>query len=231
MLDQPREAHLRQQRPARIDRLGDVEALGRRHLVAERGELPRRIVGEPCDLRIDRVIGEARHVEDAPATRRDVTYRLAPDHVHHRNDVVDRTRERPGHLEVEKDLRQAVLARHASARRLQADEVGVRRRPADRAAAVGAERDRAAAGGDQRDRAARRAARRQRRIPRVAGRAEHRVVGVALHRELGDVGLAEDHRACVAQLRDRQLVVLGDEAVERAAAPVRRASRAPAGCP
>src|SRR2546423_807174 len=78
-----------------------------------------------------------------------------------------------------------------------------------RAAAVGAARAGPPPARARRDRAAARTAGRQRQIPGIARDAEDEIVGVALERELRTIRLAEDDGAARAQLRDRQLVLLG----------------------
>ena len=89
--------------------------------------------------------------------------------------------------------------RDAVALRLEAEQAAAAGGDADRAAAVGAERAADQAGGDRGRRAAARAARRAVEVPRVAGRAERRRLGERRDLELGDVGLADDHRAGGAQ--------------------------------
>ena len=82
---------------------------------------------------------------------------------------------------------------------LEAEEPAAAGRDADRAAAVGAQRAAREAGRDRRRRAAAGAARRAVEVPRVAGHPERRRLGEGRDLELGDAGLADDHRAGRAQ--------------------------------
>ena len=104
-------------------------------------------------------------------------------------------------------------------RRLEAHEAGVGRGAADRAAAVGAERRRHEPRRDARRRAAARPARRQRGVPGVARRAVEQVRRVALQRQLGDVGLADEDGAGGAEPRHGRLVGVGAKVRVGAAAP------------
>ena len=78
-----------------------------------------------------------------------------------------------------------------SRRRPDADNAAERRRYADGATKVGALRDRHHAGRRGHRRAAGRAGGAQRRIPRIARRAEQRVVGVGAAGEFGRIGLGK----------------------------------------
>jgi hypothetical protein len=111
------------------------------------------------------------------------------------------------------ELREPADSGHPPGRRLEADQPGVRRGPADRAAAVRADGERRQARRHRGHGAAARPAGGEAEVPWVPGRAEQAVAGVALDRELGDVGLADDDRArAAAQARDRQLVLIRHEA-------------------
>ena len=122
--------------------------------------------------------------------------------------------ERPDLIERRGEREQAV-ARDASVGRLQPDEAAERGRLADRSAGVGSERGRHQAGGDRDRRSAARPARRARRIPRVARRAEGRVLGRRAHRELVAVGLADDDGAGRARRRSTTVASYGGHVAAR----------------
>ena len=140
--------------------------------------------------------------------QRGAVHRRRPAHdIEQQSRVGHRARQRPYDLEVQQQTRQHMLARHGAERWLESHQAGVGGRPADRASAILADRQRRDAAGHGRHRAAAGTARRELRIPGIAGDAEQRVVRVALERELGHVGLADDERAARPCPAHRQLVM------------------------
>ncbi len=96
--------------------------------------------------------------------------------------------------------------RHQPARRLEPDEAAPGRRDADRAGAVGAVRHPDHAGGHRGGRTTGGAAGSAVERPRVAGRAVVQRLGERPHHQLGNVRLADDHRAGHAQPPDHLAV-------------------------
>ena len=173
------------------------------------------------DLAIDRRAAELRDIEDAQPVWRAGFGHFAPSaqgekqcaHVRHR------PRDRTDDLAIEQDGGKSVAPRDRVARGLEPYQPGMRGRPPGRSTAVGPDRDRPESGGDRCDRTAARTAGRQREIPRIARDAEHRIVGVALQREFGAIGLAEDNRTAPAQARDRKLVRVRQRSPQTSALP------------
>ena len=135
------------------------------------------------------------------------------DRVEQRRRVAGVAGERPDLVERAGERDDAVAADPAVGR-LHPDDPAQRRRLADRAAGVGADRERRVEGRHRRRRAAAAAARHAVERPRVGRRAVGRVLGGRAHRELVHVGLAEDHRARLAQPLGDVGVVRGDVALE-----------------
>ena len=102
--------------------------------------------------------------------------------------------------------RKRAVGRHALPARLEADQAAQRRRDAHRAAGIGADRDVAHAICNADWRAGRGAAGHAGAVARIARRAEMRIGADAGERELGHVGLGDDHGARRAQpLHDRRV--------------------------
>ena len=110
--------------------------------------------------------------------------------------------------------RHDALARDAAVGRLDPDGAGQRAGLADRAAGVGADRQRRQPGRDGGGGPAAGAAGRPVGVPGVAGRAVRRVLGGRAHRELVEVGLAEDRHVGLAQPGDHGGVVRRHPALE-----------------
>ena len=93
----------------------------------------------------------------------------------------------------------APVSRHALAARLEADDAAQRRRDAHRASGVAADGYLGHAVADRDRGAGRRAAGHTRAIARIARRAEMRIGADGTERELGHVGLGDDHGASRSQ--------------------------------
>ena len=129
-------------------------------------------------------------------------------------EVVDGAGHRPHDAEIgvgerARGRRQMAALRDDAERRLVPAHAAPVGRHADGAADVAAQLERREAGGDRRRGAARRPAGGARGVPRVVGDAEDRIVGLPVAGQRGRVGLAEDHRAGVAQAAHRLGVALG----------------------
>ena len=134
--------------------------------------------------------------------RRGVHRVVTRDRLEQQRRVGDGVGERPDLVEARREGDQAEPADRAVGR-LDADDAAQRGRLADRAAGVRAERERREVGGDRRRRTAARPAGHPRGVVRVARRAERRVLGARPHRELVEVGLADDDRAGVVRAWSR----------------------------
>ena len=145
-------------------------------------------------------------------------------HGQHQGRVLDGPRHRAevGH----RAERRQRPGRHSPEGRLQPDDAAEGGRDADRPAAVRAEVERPHAESRRDRRAAARAAGGAARVPRVARDLAQRVVGHRLPAELGRGGLAEQHRAGLAQPRGRGRVLSVRRGTGRrpAAAPGREAA-------
>jgi hypothetical protein len=104
--------------------------------------------------------------------------------------------------------REVSRCRHASRRWLQAYDAGEVGRDADGSAAIAADATRRESGRYRRRLAAARAAGGAAGIPRVTGAPVQRVVGFPRHQVLGNVGDAEDDRACFACTTHQRRVTL-----------------------
>ena len=143
---------------------------------------------------------------------------VAPGHrVEQRGGVAGVAGERPDLVERRGEGHDPVAADPAVGR-LHPDDAGQRRRLADRAAGVGADAQRHVEGRHRRRRAAAAATGDSIEIPGIGRRPVGRVLGRRAHRELVHVGLAQDHRADVAQPLGDVGVVRGDVALEDARA-------------
>ena len=88
------------------------------------------------------------------------------------------------------------LVRDESGRGFDAVDAAERGRDADRAAAIAALRERSETGSDRRAGPTTRSSGGFAVLPRVVGRTDDPVAGIAFPTELGRVGLPEHHRAC-----------------------------------
>ena len=115
-----------------------------------------------------------------------------------------------GPIEFEREReRIGAVARDALCGRLVADDAAQGGRNARRAAGVGADGDLADAVGAGDRAAGGRAAGNALAVGRIARRAEMRIGADAGERELGHVGLGDDHRAGIAQALDRRRIGRG----------------------
>src|SRR5262249_23488467 len=121
-------------------------------------------------------------------------------------------RERSGMIEGTRQGNDA-FGRDFTVGRFQSDDAAGGRGDANRTAGAGAERGERHAGGYARRRASARAARRARRIERMTRRAEGRILVGRAERKLVKVGLADEYRAGLPQMRDCWRVALCDVAV------------------
>ncbi len=152
-------------------------------------------------------IGDAPHAQSLHAVverrgddrggqrdRRRVVEVVASDHLDRQRGVGDGVGERPDLVEAAGERDEPVAA-DDPIRGLHADDAAQRRRLADRTARVAAEPERGKPGRDRGGAPATRPTRHAGRVVRVAGRSERRVLGARPHRELVEVGLADQHRA------------------------------------
>ena len=162
-----------------------------RHADAEADDLARQRRHEVGNVfRAGCGIGGVRTGND---TRQD---RGVPHGVRQRADLIERRGEG-----------EQAVARHAAVGRLEPHEAAERGRLADRPSRVRPERGGHEASRDRDGRPAARSAGSASAVPRVARRAQRRVLGGRSHRELVAVRLAHDHRAGTQQpLHDRGVV-------------------------
>ena len=106
--------------------------------------------------------------------------------------------------------RHDTVCRQLAHRGFQADESARGGGDANRSARVGAHRGEAHPVGHRRRGSTGRSARRAAWIQRMAGGPERRVLVGRAERELVQVGLADQHRAGLAQRRNRRRVAIGD---------------------
>ena len=128
--------------------------------------------------------------------------RAAGEHRPEMRGVGHGARDRAGVVE-RRAQRHDAIERHFAERRLEADDAAGRGRNSNRAAGVGADRRDAHSRGDGGRRSTARAARRARDVVRIVHRAVRRFFARGAERELVEVGLADQHRAGLAQALTR----------------------------
>ena len=156
-------------------------------------------VGDPPDAQaLGSVVEDGAQLRCRPRNRRRVTGIVATDHLQGERGVGDGGGERPDLVEARREGDEAEPADDAI-RRLDPDDAAQGGRLADRPAGVAAEAQRGEAGGDRRGAPTAGTTRNARGVVWVARWSERRVLGARAHRELVEVGLADDHRPGVLQ--------------------------------